>query len=132
MAAANGHLDIVKLLIEKFNININLQNSSGNTALHWAAVNGLKEIVAYLISKKADVLITNKSGKIAAQEAYEKNFYEVSEILIDVEVALKKDEIIQTPVDKNDLDDQIDLDVDIDKIESEEAKDEMNKLNINK
>lgn len=32
MASANGHLDIVKLLIEK-NIDLNSQNDSGNTAL---------------------------------------------------------------------------------------------------
>ena len=33
MAAANGHLDIVKVLVEKFKCDMNMQNSSGNTPL---------------------------------------------------------------------------------------------------
>lgn len=32
MASANGYLNIVKLLVER-NIDVNLQNDSGNTAL---------------------------------------------------------------------------------------------------
>ena len=38
-AARSGHLDIVKILIEKGKVNIDSINSNGNTALHLAAKN---------------------------------------------------------------------------------------------
>lgn len=33
MAAANGHLEIIKILFEKHKANVNIQNNSGNTPL---------------------------------------------------------------------------------------------------
>jgi ankyrin repeat protein len=33
MASANGHLDIVKLLVDEKNSNLNLKNNAGNTPL---------------------------------------------------------------------------------------------------
>ena len=78
------------------------------------------------------MLIANNAGKFAAQEAYEKNYYEISEMLVDVEVSLKKDEIVQSNVGQNDVDDQIDLDVDIETIECQENKEDLEKLNLNK
>ena len=94
-------------------------------------MNGQKEVVVYLISKEADVFIKNNAGKVAAQEAYEKNFYEISEILVDREILLRKDDIIQTNVDKNDPEDQIDLDnVDVDNLDK--VQENFDKLNVKK
>lgn len=48
---------------------INAQNLSGNTALHWAALNGHLESVKILIENGADPTITNKKGHDAIYEA---------------------------------------------------------------
>ena len=45
MACANGHIEMVKYLINTLHVDINIKNSSNNTPLGWAALNGQKEIV---------------------------------------------------------------------------------------
>lgn len=48
---------------------LNLQNRSGNTALHWAALNGHLGAVEILIASGANSSIRNKAGHDAAYEA---------------------------------------------------------------
>jgi ankyrin repeat protein len=43
MASGNGHDEIVSYLIEA-GADLNLQNETGNTALHWAALNNHMKI----------------------------------------------------------------------------------------
>lgn len=79
MAAANGHLDVVKFILESVKENytedeakkyINEQNSTGNTALHWAALNGKLDVVEYLCDKcDADPFIKNEFGHDSIFEA---------------------------------------------------------------
>jgi uncharacterized protein len=45
------------------------KNSSGNTPLHWAAVNGYIKCVKILVAAGADPTITNKAGHDALYEA---------------------------------------------------------------
>ncbi|KAJ4346732.1 ankyrin repeat-containing protein [Didymosphaeria variabile] len=48
---------------------INAINDAGNTALHWAALNGHLECVKLLVQAGADVTIINKAGHDAVFEA---------------------------------------------------------------
>ena len=48
---------------------VNVQNNSGNTALHWAALNGNLECVKLLVQAGADPGIRNNAGKDAVFEA---------------------------------------------------------------
>lgn len=48
---------------------INAANDAGNTALHWAALNGHLECVKLLVQAGADVTIINKAGHDAVYEA---------------------------------------------------------------
>ena len=48
---------------------LNAQNKSGNTALHWAALNGHLESVKKLLEYGADPTITNQKGHDAVYEA---------------------------------------------------------------
>ena len=92
MAAANGHvglfyrtfrglcsyttnndLDTLKELLtlsaSNHAISLNLQNVSGNTPLHWAALNGHLPAVKLLIEAGADPSVINRAGKDAVFEA---------------------------------------------------------------
>jgi uncharacterized protein len=48
---------------------VNAQNQAGNTALHWAALNGHLEAVKVLLEHGADPTITNGRGHDAVYEA---------------------------------------------------------------
>jgi len=85
--AANGKLSMIEYLLEKLapqpaepQINgagtgaqsmllVNHQNVSGNTPLHWAALNGHVEIVKALVKAGADPTVVNEAGRDAVVEA---------------------------------------------------------------
>ena len=69
MASANGHEDIVKLLLSHPDIKVNLANEFKNTALHYASLNGHKGIVKLLIEAKADPMLKNEFDRIPLDEA---------------------------------------------------------------
>jgi ankyrin repeat protein len=48
---------------------LNAQNLAGNTALHWAALNGHLESVKVLLEEGSDPTITNQRGHDAVYEA---------------------------------------------------------------
>jgi ankyrin repeat protein len=60
-AAFNGHLGIVKLLLER-GADVNTSTAITGTALHYAAKNGHEEVVSTLLSSGADVYSRNARG----------------------------------------------------------------------
>ncbi|EMG47679.1 hypothetical protein G210_1905 [Candida maltosa Xu316] len=75
MAAANGHLAVVKYLLSLLDSSdvkdfLEAKNDNGNTALHWASYNGHLEVVEYLVEEfNADPFIKNNSGHDCIFEA---------------------------------------------------------------
>ena len=61
-AASDGDLQKIGNLIDK-GININMQNSNGWTAIHFASSSGQKHIVEYLINLKADINIKDSDDE---------------------------------------------------------------------
>ena len=51
-AIANGHTEVVNLLIEK-GADIHVKDNDGDTPLHWASRDGLTEVVNLLKEKGA-------------------------------------------------------------------------------
>jgi ankyrin repeat protein len=73
---------------------LNAQNRAGNTALHWAALNGHLECVKALLDAGADPTITNAAGHDAVYEA------ELNEKKEVVEWVLKESEGLETGIGK--------------------------------
>lgn len=92
MACANNCLDVLQYLLpppsagddagQSVHLNINLQNSSGNTPLHWAAMNGHLEAVKLLVNHGADASVKNVAGYDAVFEAERAGKDEVVEELL--------------------------------------------------
>ena len=68
IAAQEGFLDIVKLLVES-GANINIQDKEGDFALGEAAKGGFIEVASYLLANGADVSLKNAEGNNAQQLA---------------------------------------------------------------
>ncbi|NJR31229.1 ankyrin repeat domain-containing protein [bacterium] len=81
--AANGNQEVLKYLLSLLDINadeaegaagaltslVDHKNNSGNTPLHWAAVNAHLSCVQALIAAGADPAVTNSAGHDALYEA---------------------------------------------------------------
>jgi len=67
--APTGMLAAVKYLIEELGTDPNARDADGNTALHHAASRGDNEMIAYLVSKGADVTLVNRGGQTTADMA---------------------------------------------------------------
>ena len=69
---------------------VNKQNASGNTALHWASLNGHMSLVKVLLAQGADASILNFSGHDAVYEAELNDKQEVAEWLLKEALGLEK------------------------------------------
>ncbi len=63
IAVSRSHTDIVKLLLRHKEINVNIQNEKGYTALHYAAIGGIRnlQIIKDLLAAGADPGIKNNN-----------------------------------------------------------------------
>jgi ankyrin repeat protein len=61
-ASHQGHLDIVKYLIQKALANINYQSKDGSTALMWASRKQRMDVVKFLLENGANTQITDVDG----------------------------------------------------------------------
>ena len=59
LAASNGHLSVLKRLLEQPNIDINQSDKNGNTAVFKATENGHVDIVQWLLEIGASVEVKN-------------------------------------------------------------------------
>jgi len=68
-ASHAGHIGCIIPLLQCSNIDLNVQNKIGDTALHAAAWKGRTEAVTILLESGADVMLTNCEGKTALEMA---------------------------------------------------------------
>lgn len=90
MVSANGHIELLKYLIEKLETPENRKkavtaaNDSGNTPLHWAALNGSLDAVKILVEAGADPLQKNLAGIDACYQADSADQNEVANYLYSI------------------------------------------------
>lgn len=85
MASANGHTNVVKLLVQHYGHSF-VKNSSGNTPLHWAAANGHGPVVEFWTSQtivEVDVLEKNNFGRSALTEGFSSEKEDVVKALLE-------------------------------------------------
>ena len=80
-AAARGHLEIVKMLLEK-NAGINAKEKGIWTALMLASQNGFADVVRLLIERGADVNARTALGETALMYAVENGYYSIADLLL--------------------------------------------------
>lgn len=83
VAAARGHMDTVRYLVEHRTANLESRDDSGRTAILWAAAHGQCAAVEYLIAKGAhfDSEACDNQWRTPAAWAAQNGFVEVVEIL---------------------------------------------------
>lgn len=79
-ASIFGDDDVVEKILAK-NINVNIQDDVGNTALILASMEGHTKVVALLLQSDADKSIVNKHGNNALFYAKERNHRNVIKLL---------------------------------------------------
>ena len=79
-ASIFGDDDIVEKILEK-NIDVNIQDDVGNTALILAAMEGHTKVVVLLLQSDADKSIVNKHGNNALFYARQRNHRNVIKLL---------------------------------------------------
>ena len=82
-ATYNGNLEIVKLLVEKYNSDVNLQTGIGETPIIAAAKRDKYAILKYLVEKGADVDFMAKTGLSVIEYSILAGHYETSLFLFD-------------------------------------------------
>ncbi|CAD6194647.1 unnamed protein product [Caenorhabditis auriculariae] len=81
-AAAAGHFEVVKVLVEEANACVNQPTSTHSTALRGACYDGHLEIVRYLADHGADLNVPNRHGHTSLMIAAFRNKIEVVKFLI--------------------------------------------------
>jgi ankyrin repeat protein len=67
--APDGWLPAVKYLVEELGFDVNARDHNGYNAVHHAAARGDNELIAYLVSKGADVKAVSRRGQTTADMA---------------------------------------------------------------
>lgn len=81
IACLYNHIKIVQEILECGGSNIDVQDSLGNTPLHYAAMQANEKMVEFLLKKGADINIKNLDNKTPFQEAEDRSFYSIVKVL---------------------------------------------------
>jgi len=81
-AAQNGHLEVVKYLINNTDIDIECYNQANNTPLHVAAWNDRKHVVKYLINQGVNLNPKSYNGSVPMHMAAVTGYSEIVSLLL--------------------------------------------------
>lgn len=92
LASANGWADCMHFLLDEIRVSVDHANKSGNTALHWAALNGHAECVQLLLARGACVEAKNCFGQTPFDEALGRDQKDCCEMIARRECELMDDD----------------------------------------
>lgn len=82
-ACAQGHLEVVKTMVENFNATVNVLNNQGTTPLFHAVSAGRRTIASYLVEKKnADINLSAEGGWKPVHAACYNEFVKLTTFLV--------------------------------------------------
>ena len=82
-----GNKEIAQLLIDS-TVKVNARTVNGDTALHYASLEGHKDFMSFIIDHEADKQIVNNDGLSALHYAIAMNQTEVAQLLLDSGVVI--------------------------------------------
>ncbi|KAJ1266207.1 hypothetical protein BS78_08G133400 [Paspalum vaginatum] len=82
LAAANGHLDVCRFLVEELGFGVNSTCASGGSPVLYAAANGRESVLRYLIDRGADPGMPDSKGVTPLHHAAEQGHYEAVRLLL--------------------------------------------------
>eukprot|EP00977_Amphora_coffeiformis_P009842 scaffold2257_cov169-Amphora_coffeaeformis.AAC.20 len=107
MAAANGHVDLVELLL-RFGADPSCKNEKGNTPLHWASSNAQQAVVNVLLKNdRVDVLERNAFGRSALTEGFTSENTDVVQSLLEHKTATEERLMQTTNAEMTDADEGV-------------------------
>jgi len=82
MRAVSGQkLEVVRILLDQKALRINAKDDQGETALHYAAASGFKEISRLLLNRGADAASRDSAGRTPAKVAMAEGHPELAEFI---------------------------------------------------
>ncbi|CAD5119750.1 DgyrCDS8345 [Dimorphilus gyrociliatus] len=81
MASLFGQKKIMKMIVEKYGGNISIPDQYGWSCLHFACVDGMKEIAQLLLEAGIDPMERDKDGTTAAYRAKEAGYIEIVDLI---------------------------------------------------
>lgn len=70
-------MKLLRMILDKKDVNINAKTNGGETALFWAALEGRREIVEILLKHGADITIKNSSEQTALEVSTDKQIIQL-------------------------------------------------------
>ncbi|KAF4995185.1 hypothetical protein FGRMN_5323 [Fusarium graminum] len=99
MATGNGHLEIVKQLIQYFDNRpkeqkqafLDESNEAGNTGMHWAALGGHLDVIKLLLDQGASPALANEQNYVPLDLAYFNHKNDVAEFFLSTAKKLEEE-----------------------------------------
>ncbi|XP_037927864.1 ankyrin repeat domain-containing protein 39 [Teleopsis dalmanni] len=88
-AARNGNAEICKILVNDGKADVNAVTKGGVTPLHRAAMMGHLDIVKFLITSKANIMLQDEDGQTVLHRAAARGHLDVIKYLVEIRPELK-------------------------------------------
>jgi uncharacterized protein len=98
MAAANGHEETIRLLLD-LGASVTLANAEGNTALHWACAAGSLPAAKLLLDAQANACALNTHEQTPMDEALQRGRQDIVDLINKYNAPSKDADEIEIPDD---------------------------------
>ena len=83
IAAENGHLNLCKILIDKYNFDVDLKNNNGYNVLHFSSKNGSFDLFSYILGKGSEIYCKANDMKNVLHLSAHGGHFEICEFVLE-------------------------------------------------